>query len=146
MLWTAPPPARVTLDVGAGLTCIWAGRSHGDWSTYRADVRATYHEIISLAPNLAERLSAARQASALRGTSKLPNFYRTTKIAQSRDETTRFMWMSSGEKSIQRIRHPVEYLTTARVTSQPVPILIRPYAIGAIACRCSCLRLRDERT
>jgi 2-polyprenyl-6-methoxyphenol hydroxylase-like FAD-dependent oxidoreductase len=61
-----------------GLTCIWAGRSHGDWSTYRADVRATYHEIISLAPNLAERLSAARQASAFRGTSKLPNFYRTS--------------------------------------------------------------------
>jgi len=61
-----------------GSTCIWAGRSHGDWSTYRANVQATYHEIVSLAPRLAERLGAARQVSSFKGTSKLPNFYRTS--------------------------------------------------------------------
>jgi flavin-dependent dehydrogenase len=59
-----------------GLTCIWAGRSHADWNRYRANVESTYHEIISLAPNLAERLKSARRASPFRGTSKLPNFYR----------------------------------------------------------------------
>jgi len=59
-----------------GLTCIWAGRSHGDWAAYRADVERTYREIISLAPSLAERLNSARQASPFKGTSKLPNFYR----------------------------------------------------------------------
>jgi flavin-dependent dehydrogenase len=41
-------------------------------------VRATYHEIVSLAPRLAERLKAARQVSSFKGTSKLPNFYRTS--------------------------------------------------------------------
>ncbi len=58
------------------LTCIWAGRSHGHWSAYRANVEGTYLDIISLAPSLAERLSSARQASPFKGTSKLPNFYR----------------------------------------------------------------------
>jgi flavin-dependent dehydrogenase len=59
-----------------GLTCIWAGRARGDWSTYRANVDRTYRDVIALAPRLACRLDAARQASSFRGTSKLPNFYR----------------------------------------------------------------------
>jgi 2-polyprenyl-6-methoxyphenol hydroxylase-like FAD-dependent oxidoreductase len=59
-----------------GLTCIWAGRSHDDWATYRANVEGTYRDVIALAPGLARRLDAARQASPFRGTSKLPNFYR----------------------------------------------------------------------
>jgi 2-polyprenyl-6-methoxyphenol hydroxylase-like FAD-dependent oxidoreductase len=59
-----------------GLTCIWAGRCHVDWSTYRANVEGVYRDIIALAPGLARRLAAARQASPFRGTSKLPNFYR----------------------------------------------------------------------
>jgi len=59
-----------------GLTCIWAGRSHGEWGTYRASVESTYRDVISLAPDLARRLDSARQASPFRGTSKLPNFYR----------------------------------------------------------------------
>jgi 2-polyprenyl-6-methoxyphenol hydroxylase-like FAD-dependent oxidoreductase len=58
------------------LTCIWAGRSHDDWATYRANVEGTYRDVIALAPGLARRLDAARQASPFRGTSKLPNFYR----------------------------------------------------------------------
>jgi flavin-dependent dehydrogenase len=58
------------------MTCIWAGRSHADWHTYRANVEGTYREIISLAPNLAERLKSAQRASPFKGTSKLPNFYR----------------------------------------------------------------------
>jgi flavin-dependent dehydrogenase len=59
-----------------GLTCIWAGRSHGNWDTYRKDVEGTYHEIIGLAPSLAERLRSSQQVSPFKGTSKLPNFYR----------------------------------------------------------------------
>jgi 2-polyprenyl-6-methoxyphenol hydroxylase-like FAD-dependent oxidoreductase len=58
------------------LTCIWAGRSHEDWDTYRANVAGTYQDVIALAPGLASRLDTARQASPFRGTSKLPNFYR----------------------------------------------------------------------
>jgi flavin-dependent dehydrogenase len=59
-----------------GLTCIWAGRSHDDWDAYRKDVERTYHEIIGLAPSLAERLRNSRQMSPFKGTSKLLNFYR----------------------------------------------------------------------
>ena len=57
-------------------TCIWAGRSHGEWSAYRANVESSYRDIISQAPGLAKRLSTARQVSPFKGTSKLPNFYR----------------------------------------------------------------------
>lgn len=59
-----------------GLTCIWAGRSHDDWDTYRKDVEGNYHEIIELAPSLAERLKCSQQVSPFKGTSKLLNFYR----------------------------------------------------------------------
>jgi 2-polyprenyl-6-methoxyphenol hydroxylase-like FAD-dependent oxidoreductase len=59
-----------------GLTCIWAGRSHDDWDTYRKNVEKTYLEIIGLAPSLAERLKSSRQVSPFKGTSKLLNFYR----------------------------------------------------------------------
>jgi 2-polyprenyl-6-methoxyphenol hydroxylase-like FAD-dependent oxidoreductase len=59
-----------------GLTCIWAGRSRDDWDTYRKDIERTYHEIIRLAPWLAERLRYSRQVSPFKGTSKLLNFYR----------------------------------------------------------------------
>src|SRR6266702_3621543 len=59
-----------------GLTCIWAGRSHCDWDTYRKDIEGTYREIIGLAPSLAERLRSSRRVSPFKGTSKLRNFYR----------------------------------------------------------------------
>jgi flavin-dependent dehydrogenase len=59
-----------------GLTCIWAGRSLGDWDTYRKDVEGTYREIIGLAPSLAERLTSSKRVSPFKGTSKLLNFYR----------------------------------------------------------------------
>jgi 2-polyprenyl-6-methoxyphenol hydroxylase-like FAD-dependent oxidoreductase len=59
-----------------GSTCIWAGRSHDHWDAYRKDVEHTYHEIIGLAPWLAERLRYSRQVSPFKGTSKLLNFYR----------------------------------------------------------------------
>ena len=59
-----------------GLTCIWAGQSHAQWDSYRADVDATYHDIVSAAPDLARRLATAQRVTAFKGTSKLPNFYR----------------------------------------------------------------------
>jgi flavin-dependent dehydrogenase len=59
-----------------GSTCIWAGRSHHDWDAYRKGVAGSYHEIIGLAPSLAERLRYSRQVSPFKGTSKLLNFYR----------------------------------------------------------------------
>jgi len=43
-----------------GLTCIWAGRSRGEWGIYRTNVEGTYREIISHAPDLARRLDRAR--------------------------------------------------------------------------------------
>ena len=59
-----------------GLTCIWAGRSHDDWDTYRRDVEGTYRGIIEQAPSLAKRLKSSQQVSPFKGTSKLLNFYR----------------------------------------------------------------------
>ena len=59
-----------------GLTCIWAGRSHDEWESYRTDVDASYRDIIALAPTLAHRLERADKATPFKGTSKLPNFYR----------------------------------------------------------------------
>jgi 2-polyprenyl-6-methoxyphenol hydroxylase-like FAD-dependent oxidoreductase len=58
------------------LTCIWAGRSHGEWGDYRADVEGSYRGIIALAPDLKRRLDGARQVTPFKGTSKLPNYYR----------------------------------------------------------------------
>jgi 2-polyprenyl-6-methoxyphenol hydroxylase-like FAD-dependent oxidoreductase len=59
-----------------GQTCIWAGRSHEAWSSYRADVEGSYRAVIALAPDLAARLHAAERVSPFKGTAKLPNFYR----------------------------------------------------------------------
>jgi len=59
-----------------GLTCIWVGRSLEGWNEYRKNVESAYHEIIRLAPSLAERLGSSRQVSPFKGTSKLMNFYR----------------------------------------------------------------------
>ena len=59
-----------------GLTCIWAGRSRSEWASYHANVEGTYHDIIALAPGLADRVNRAQRASAFKGTSKLPNYYR----------------------------------------------------------------------
>ena len=57
-----------------GLTCVWAGRSHDQWSDYRADAEAGY--FASLDPEILSRVRAGRQATPFRGTGKLPNFYR----------------------------------------------------------------------
>jgi flavin-dependent dehydrogenase len=57
-----------------GLTCIWAGRSAGEWSEYRADVEGTY--LASLDRDLLNRVQAGRRETPFRGTNKLPNFYR----------------------------------------------------------------------
>jgi flavin-dependent dehydrogenase len=59
-----------------GATCIWAGRSHDQWDSYRKDVEGSNFEVIGLAPSLAERLKGAQRVSPFKGTSKLPNFYR----------------------------------------------------------------------
>jgi flavin-dependent dehydrogenase len=59
-----------------GLSCIWAGRSRGAWDAYRADVEGTYRAILAQAPGLSRRVDRAERATAFRGTSKLPNFYR----------------------------------------------------------------------
>ena len=57
-----------------GLTCIWAGRSSGEWRAYRADVEAGYRG--TLDAELVARVTAGRRATPYRGTGKLPNFYR----------------------------------------------------------------------
>jgi flavin-dependent dehydrogenase len=57
-----------------GLTCIWAGRSNGEWGDYRADVEAGY--LATLDAELLARVKAGRRQTSYRGTGKLPNFYR----------------------------------------------------------------------
>ncbi len=57
-----------------GLTCVWAGRSHDQWSDYRADVEAGY--FATLDPDILTRVRAGKRATPFRGTGKLPNFYR----------------------------------------------------------------------
>jgi 2-polyprenyl-6-methoxyphenol hydroxylase-like FAD-dependent oxidoreductase len=57
-----------------GLTCVWAGRSHREWDTYRGDVEATY--MATLDPALLARVRGGERATPFRGTGKLPNFYR----------------------------------------------------------------------
>jgi 2-polyprenyl-6-methoxyphenol hydroxylase-like FAD-dependent oxidoreductase len=57
-----------------GLTCIWVGRSNGEWPAYRADIEASY--LAGLDPALRERVQAGRRETAFKGTHRLPNFYR----------------------------------------------------------------------
>jgi flavin-dependent dehydrogenase len=57
-----------------GLTCIWAGRAHGEWDAYRADVETGY--FATLDPALLARVKAGERATTFRGTGKLPNIYR----------------------------------------------------------------------
>jgi flavin-dependent dehydrogenase len=57
-----------------GLTCVWAGRAHGEWDEYRADVAANY--LATLDPALRRRVEAGERATPYRGTGKLPNLYR----------------------------------------------------------------------
>ena len=56
------------------LTCIWVGRSNNEWSSYRADIEATY--LASLDPSLQERVQRGRRETSFKGTHRLPNFYR----------------------------------------------------------------------
>ena len=56
-----------------GLTCLWVGRSNGEWPVYKADVEAVYRA--SLPPALGERLQGGRRATPYKGTHRLPNRY-----------------------------------------------------------------------
>ncbi len=59
-------------------TCVYVGWPCGETDTYRADVKAGYLATLGLAPDLARRVAAGRQAQAFKGTNKLPNYYRRT--------------------------------------------------------------------
>ena len=56
------------------LTCVWVGRSHDQWSTYRADIEGQY--LAGLDQSLLERVQGGRRETPFRGTHRLPNFYR----------------------------------------------------------------------
>lgn len=60
----------------ADQTCIYVGWPYDETDAYRADVRAGYLTTLELAPDLARRVAAGRQAGAFKGTNKLPNYYR----------------------------------------------------------------------
>jgi flavin-dependent dehydrogenase len=57
----------------ADQTCIYVGWPHDETGAYRA---AGYLATLDLAPELARRVAAGRQAQAFKGTNKLPNYYR----------------------------------------------------------------------
>ena len=57
-----------------GLTCIWVGRSNGEWTDYRADIEASY--LAALDPSLLARVQRGRRETSFKGTHRLPNFYR----------------------------------------------------------------------
>jgi flavin-dependent dehydrogenase len=58
------------------LTCIYVGLPYGETARYRADVHSTYINALDYAPALADRVRAGKQVEALKGTNKLPNFFR----------------------------------------------------------------------
>ncbi len=55
-------------------TCIWVGRSSGEWPAYRADVEGGY--LAGLDGDILERVRWGRRATPFKGTNKLPNHYR----------------------------------------------------------------------
>ncbi len=57
-------------------TCVYVGWPWDETDAYRADVKAGYLATLELAPDLARRVAAGRQAQAFKGTNKLPNYYR----------------------------------------------------------------------
>lgn len=57
-------------------TCVYVGWPGDQTDAYRADVRVGYLATLDLAPDLARRVAAGRQATAFNGTNKLPNHYR----------------------------------------------------------------------
>jgi flavin-dependent dehydrogenase len=57
-------------------TCVYVGWPCDETDAYRADVKAGYLGTLELAPDLARRVAAGRQAQAFKGTNKLPNYYR----------------------------------------------------------------------
>jgi flavin-dependent dehydrogenase len=56
-----------------GLTCIWVGRSNGEWPAYKADIETVY--LAGLDPPMRQRVSAGRRATPFKGTHRLPNRY-----------------------------------------------------------------------
>jgi flavin-dependent dehydrogenase len=57
-----------------GLTCLWVGRSNGEWPAYKADIEAGY--LGGLDPQLLQRVKAGERATPFKGTHRLPNYYR----------------------------------------------------------------------
>ena len=56
-----------------GLTCIWVGRSAGEWPAYKADIETVY--LAGLDPPMRERVGKGRRATPFKGTHRLPNRY-----------------------------------------------------------------------
>ena len=56
-----------------GLTCIWVGRSSGEWPAYKADIETIY--LAGLDAPMRERVAAGRRATPFKGTHRLPNRY-----------------------------------------------------------------------
>lgn len=66
----------VAAPTNDGLTLVAVQGAIYDFRAFRADIRAGYLGAVSLAPDLAERLSRGRQAERFRGTADLPNVVR----------------------------------------------------------------------
>ena len=55
------------------LTCIWVGRTNGEWPVYKADIETVY--LAGLDAALLDRVRAGRRAAPFKGTHRLPNRY-----------------------------------------------------------------------
>jgi flavin-dependent dehydrogenase len=55
------------------LTCIWVGRTNGEWPAYKADIETVY--LAGLDAPLLDRVRAGQRATAFKGTHRLPNRY-----------------------------------------------------------------------
>lgn len=55
------------------LTCIWVGRTNGEWPAYKADIETVY--LAGLDAPLLDRVRAGRRATPFKGTHRLPNRY-----------------------------------------------------------------------
>jgi flavin-dependent dehydrogenase len=66
----------VAAPTNDGLSLVAVQGAIADFRAFRADIPAGYHDAISLAPDLAERVAGGHQAERFRGTADLPNIVR----------------------------------------------------------------------
>jgi flavin-dependent dehydrogenase len=75
-LYPRPRRAVIAFPTNDNLVCVLVQCVTEDAGEFRRDLERNYLAAIDLAPDLAERVRAGRQAEPIRGTTHLPNFFR----------------------------------------------------------------------